>query len=138
MEYLSTIAMDTYDGYHTISLPLRKELEAEWTKNGQALLQPHLLKASWALLHGRLSETQTATFAVLEQLVAPLRDAYSMLVVSPAHLETWEISDSPDSLLVDAAKETQREPLAGTQASTAVVIRWHNEPKGPTSVSRSG
>ncbi|KAF7521305.1 hypothetical protein PCG10_008406 [Penicillium crustosum] len=127
--------MDTYNGYHTISLPLRKELEAEWTENGQALLQPHLLKASWALLHGRLSETQTATFAVLEQLVAPLRDACSMLVVSPAHLETWEISDSPDSLLVDAAKETQREPLAGTQASTAVVIRWHNEPKGPTSVS---
>lgn len=129
--------MDSYHGRHTISLPLGKELEAKWTDNGEALLQPHLLKASWALLLGRLSETQTTTFAVSEQLVAPPRDACSKLVAASPHLETWEISDSPDSLLVDAAKETHREPLSGTQTSTGVVIRWHDEPNGPTSVSKS-
>lgn len=129
--------MDSYHRRHTISLPLDKELEAEWTDNGEALLQPRPLKASWALLLARLSETQTTTFAVLEELVASPRDACSRLVASPPHLETWEISDNPDSLLVDAAKETQREPLSGTHASTAVVIKWHDEPNGPMSVSKS-
>ncbi|KAJ5517741.1 hypothetical protein N7453_000163 [Penicillium expansum] len=126
--------MDSYHRRHTISLPLDKELEAEWTDNGEALLQPRPLKASWALLLARLSETQTTTFAVLEELVASPRDACSRLVASPPHLETWEISDNPDSLLVDAAKETQREPLSGTHASTAVVIKWHDEPNGPMSL----
>ena len=131
------IAMDSYLGRDTISFPLSKELEAEWTDNGEVLLRSHLLKACWALLLGRLSETHTITFAVLEQLVAPPRDACSKLVASSPHLETWQISDRPDSLLVDAAKETHREPLSGTQTSTAVVIRWHDELNGPTSVSSS-
>ncbi|KAJ5829834.1 uncharacterized protein N7525_008087 [Penicillium rubens] len=126
--------MDSYLGRDTISFPLSKELEAEWTDNGEVLLRSHLLKACWALLLGRLSETHTITFAVLEQLVAPPRDACSKLVASSPHLETWQISDRPDSLLVDAAKETHREPLSGTQTSTAVVIRWHDELNGPTSL----
>ncbi|CAG8900395.1 unnamed protein product [Penicillium egyptiacum] len=124
--------MDSYHGRHTISFPLGKELEAEWTDNGEALRRSHLLKASWALLLGRLSETHTTTFAVLEQLVAPPRDACSKLVTSSPHLETWEISDSLDSFLADAAKEKHRGPLLGTETSTAVVIRWHDEPNGPT------
>ena len=130
--------MDSYHGRHVISFPLSKALDAEWTANGEVLLQSHLLKASWALLLGRLSETRTTTFAVLEQLVAPPRDACSKLVASSPHLETWEISHSPDSLLVDAVKEKHKEPLSGTQTPTAVVIRWHGESNGPTSVSGSG
>ncbi|CAG7947155.1 unnamed protein product [Penicillium nalgiovense] len=126
------IAMDSRFGRHAISFPLSKELEAEWTENGEVLLRTQLLKASWALFLGRLSEKRTITFAVLEQLVAPPRDACSKLVASSPHLESWEISDSPDSPLVDAAKETHREPLSGIQTWTAVVIRWHDEPNGPT------
>ena len=125
--------MDSYHGRHNISIPLGKELEVKCTDNGV----PHLLKASWALLLARLSETQTTTFAVLEQPAVPQGDPCSKLVASPPHLETWEISDSPDSLLVDAAKESHREPLSGTQPSTGVVISWHDEPNGPALVSRS-
>lgn len=124
--------MDSYHGRHSISIPLGKELEVKCTDNGV----PHFLKASWALLLARLSETQTTTFAVLEQPVVP-RDACSKLVASSSHLETWEISDNPDILLVDAAKEKHREPLSGTQTSTGVVIRWHDAPNSPTSVRRT-
>ncbi|KAJ5365909.1 AMP-dependent synthetase/ligase [Penicillium concentricum] len=123
--------MGSYRDHHTISVPLDKEVEAAWTDNGEGLLQPHHLKASWALLLGRLSETQTTTFAVLEQLAVPPSDACSSLVALDPHLETWEISDSQDGLLVDAAKERHRAPLSGTQASTGVVIRWRDERNGP-------
>ncbi|KAJ5837051.1 AMP-dependent synthetase/ligase [Penicillium robsamsonii] len=124
--------MGSYHDHHIISLLLAKEVEAAWTDNDEALLQAHHLKASWALLLGRLSETPTTTFAVLEQPAVPPSDACSKLVPSVPHLETWEISDSPDSLLVDVAKQKQREPLPGTQPSTGVVIRWHDEPNGPS------
>ncbi|KAJ5442977.1 AMP-dependent synthetase/ligase [Penicillium cf. griseofulvum] len=121
--------MCSYHDRHTISIPLDKKVEAVWTDSGEALLQSHPLKASWALLLGRLSETQTATFAVLEQPAQG--DSRSKLVASPPHLETWEISDSPGSLLVDAAKESHREPLLRTQPSTGVVIRRHDESNYP-------
>ncbi|CAI7601318.1 unnamed protein product [Penicillium glandicola] len=127
--------MGSHHDRHVISLGLGEELEARWTDDGESLVQPRLLKASWALVLARLSETQKTTFGVLEQLADPPMDACSKLVVSAPHLETWEISDSPESLLVDAAKETHREPLSGTQASTGVIIKWHDEPNTPTSFS---
>jgi hypothetical protein len=129
--------MCSYHDRHTISLALDKEVEGVWSDNGEPLLQSRPLKASWAILLGRLSETQTTTFAVLEQPAVPQGDSCSKLVASPPHLETWEISDSPGSLLVDAAKESHREPLSGTQPSTGVVISWHDEPNGRALVSRS-
>ncbi|KAJ5958098.1 AMP-dependent synthetase/ligase [Penicillium vulpinum] len=125
--------MGSYHDHHTISLPLSGELEAGWTGNGEALFQPHLFKASWALLLSRLSETHTTIFAVLEQLPVPPSETCSKSVFSPPHLETWEISDKPDSLLVDAAKERHCGPLSGTQPSTGVVIRWHDELNDPIS-----
>ncbi|KAJ5165579.1 AMP-dependent synthetase/ligase [Penicillium coprophilum] len=119
--------MGRHHDHHNISLPLDKEVEAAWTDNGDALIQPHHLKASWAVLLGRLSEAQTTTFAVLEQSAIPPGNVCSRIAASAGHLETWEMSESSDRPLVDAAKEVYREPLTETQASTGVAIRWDEE-----------
>ncbi|KAJ5795254.1 hypothetical protein N7457_001853 [Penicillium paradoxum] len=123
--------MCSYHDHHTISLSLDKQVEARWTKNGKYLPQPHPLKASCALLFGRIMETHTTTFAVVEQLVPPPRNDCLKKVVPP-QLETWAISECPRSLLIDAAKEKRREPLSGTEVQTAVFIRWHSQPSAGT------
>lgn len=130
--------MCSYHNRHTISLPLSKLAEARWTEDGKSLLQPHALKASCALLLARHLETQTTTFAVVEQPATPCIEDGLKAVASLPHLETWEISECPESLLTDAAKRTNEEPWTGKTIPNVLVIRWHNQPSAsPASVSRS-
>jgi hypothetical protein len=126
------IAMGSYSAFQTITACLDEKLATGRAKHDDSSFRAHSLKASWALVLSRFSENQTPSFAVLETPKAPVdsRCLESACIISP-HVETWQISGNPDTLLVDAAKLQQRKPWLETggnrrsDATTAVVIRSH-------------
>ena len=109
---------------NTISFRLDEEIASRWAEKDETFLRAHVLKASWALLLARLTGTQMTSFAVIERLEAHMEhaDLNKARPLAP-HVETWEISESSDTILADAAQQQRKESSSRPQFKTGVVIR---------------
>lgn len=129
--------MDFSLDHHTISLPLDERTSAIWTESGKCTSQARSLKASWALLVAKISDVQTTKFAILQQLEASPSNSSPKSASSLPRVETWAISENPDSLLRYAAEEQHTECPARVDATTGMIFRWDDKLNdGSMNVSR--
>ncbi|KAF7169584.1 hypothetical protein CNMCM5623_002226 [Aspergillus felis] len=129
--------MGSYSGHHTITLSLDAEIASKWAQSNDSSSIARYFKASWALLLGRLSETETITFVVVEAGHDPVESScMDSDCTEVSRVESWQVSDSPEVALAEAAKLQKTEFLSdiqghGARITTGLSIKAHDQPDHP-------